>query len=328
MIRCLYLKPGEGLHVGLSREEIETAVQAADGVLWVDIIDEPKKETETLLLDVFGFHPLAIDDALYEKHVPKVDDWSTYIYLALHAAAEQVPGEALAETIELDVFLGKQYLVTYHPVSIKALDRLWETCKRDQRYLEKGADNLLYRVTDEMADDYMKLIDDIDDEMEEVEDQIFIEPKPAALEEIIRIKRMLLGMRRIIAPQREVLNKLARGDYPLIGASERIFFRDVYDHYVRIHDIIESLRDLISSTLDMYLSVVNNRMNDVMKTLTVITTLFMPISFLTGFFGMNFFQPAFASAGWTGKLVFYGALFIMVLLPISMFLWMRRRSWM
>ncbi|MBN2503564.1 MAG: magnesium/cobalt transporter CorA [Anaerolineales bacterium] len=328
MIRCLYLKPGEGLRVGLSRDEIEAAVQAADGVLWVDIIDAQQKETEPLLLDIFGFHPLAVDDALYEDHVPKVDDWGTYIYLALHAAAEQVPGEELAETIELDVFLGKQYLVTYHPVSIKALERLWVACQRDPRYLEKGVDNLLYHVTDEMADDYMQLIDEIDDEMEDVEDQIFVEPKPASLEEIIRIKRMLLGMRRIIAPQREVLNKLARGDYAMIGASERIFFRDVYDHYVRIHDIIESLRDLISSTLDMYLSVVNNRMNDVMKTLTVITTLFMPISFLTGFFGMNFFQPAFASAGWTDKLVFYGVLFIMVTLPMVMLLWMRRRSWM
>lgn len=328
MIRCLHLKQPEDLRIELKRDEISAAVQEADGVLWVDIVGEPQGEAEILLRETFGFHPLAIDDALYEEHVPKIDDWGAYIYLALHAAGEEIAVEEPVETVELDVFLGRNYLVTYHPDSIRAIERLWETCQRERRYLEKGVDNLLYRVADEMADDYMKLIDGIDDSIEDVEDQILVEPKPATLEEIIRIKRTLLGMRRIIAPQREVLNKLARGDYAMIGTSERIFFRDVYDHYVRIHDIIESLRDLISSALDMYLSVVNNRMNDVMKTLTVITTLFMPVSFLVGFFGMNFFQPAFATVGWTGELVFYVVLFIMIALPVGMFLWMRRMSWM
>jgi magnesium transporter len=131
-----------------------------------------------------------------------------------------------------------------------------------------------------------------------------------------------------VAPQREVLNKLARGDYALIDARDRMFFRDVYDHLVRLYDISESLRDLVGGALDTYLSVVNNRMNDVMKTLTVITTLFMPMSFLVGFFGMNFFQATVPFEAWTGRVAFGFVIATMIVVPLGMFLWMRRRAWM
>jgi magnesium transporter len=148
------------------------------------------------------------------------------------------------------------------------------------------------------------------------------------LEQIFGLKRALLTLRRIIGPQREVLNKLGRGDYPVIPAGYNVFFRDVYDHLVRMYDISESLRDLVGGALDTYLSVINNRMNEVMKTLTVITTMFMPVSFLAGFFGMNFFQPSFRIAAWTSHGAFVALMAIMLLLPVGMFLWMRKRAWM
>jgi magnesium transporter len=129
-------------------------------------------------------------------------------------------------------------------------------------------------------------------------------------------------------PQREVFNKLARGDDQVIDKQERVFFRDIYDHLVRLYDISESLRDLISGVLETYLSVINNRMNDVMKTLTIITTVFMPISFLTGFFGMNFFAADPPFLAWTSETVFIIVLCIFVILPTSMFFWMRSRKWM
>jgi len=148
------------------------------------------------------------------------------------------------------------------------------------------------------------------------------------LEEIFTLKRSLLHLRRILMPQREVFNKLARGDDHVIDKQERVFFRDIYDHMVRLYDISESLRDLISGALETYLSVINNRMNDVMKTLTIITTLFMPISFLTGFFGMNFFAADPPFAGWTSQPMLVVLLCILVLLPVGMFIWMRSRRWM
>jgi magnesium transporter len=135
-------------------------------------------------------------------------------------------------------------------------------------------------------------------------------------------------MRRIITPQREVINKLARDDYEVIDAKDRVFFRDVYDHLVRLHDINESMRDLVGGALDTYLSVVNNRMNEIMRTLTVITTLFMPISFLVGFFGMNFFQPVAPLEQWTDMPAFWVTMGAMILVPVSLYVWIRRRAWM
>jgi magnesium transporter len=133
----------------------------------------------------------------------------------------------------------------------------------------------------------------------------------------------------VISPLREVLNKLARDDFAVIDDRERIYFRDVYDHLVRLHDISESLRDLVGGVLDTYLSVINNRMNEVMKTLTLITTLFMPISFVVGFFGMNFFQPVEESLlPWTSNPAFTITLLIIILTPMAMYLWMRKRRWM
>jgi magnesium transporter len=138
----------------------------------------------------------------------------------------------------------------------------------------------------------------------------------------------VLHLRRVIGPMREVMNKLARDDFKMIDARDRVYFRDVYDHLVRLYDISESLRDLVGGALDTYLSVINNRMNDIMKTLTLITTIFMPISFLAGFFGMNFFQPVAQLQGWTDIPAFLITLVIFIITPVAMFFWMRKRGWM
>jgi magnesium transporter len=168
----------------------------------------------------------------------------------------------------------------------------------------------------------------MDETLDLIEDQIFGEPTPATLEQLFTLKRALVHLRRIIAPQREVLNKLARDDYAVIDAEDRIWFRDVYDHLVRMYDINESMRDLMSGALDTYLSVVNNRTTEVMKTLTIVTTLFMPMAFVVGFFGMNFFQAVTPLQMWTGRPAFVVAIAIMILIPLAMYLWVRQRAWM
>jgi magnesium transporter len=170
-------------------------------------------------------------------------------------------------------------------------------------------------------------VEKIDYAIVHLESQVFDRPSPRTLEKLFALKRVLLAMRRIIIPQREVLNKLARDDYKVIDPRDRVFFRDVYDHLVRLHDLNESLRDLVGGVLDTYLSVVNNRMNEVMKTLTVITTIFMPLTFVTGFFGMNFFEPLGLMREWTTSPVFYITLATVVFLPVGMYTWMRRRTW-
>jgi magnesium transporter len=332
MIRSLYRAEDGHIRADLNPAEFATALQDVHSLLWVDFSREPPDMCEPILRETFGFHPLAVDDALEESHIPKVDDWGQYLYLTLHAVVfgqqNSQPDDKPLSTLELDAFLGPNYLVTYQAQSIATVDRVWTACQRDERHLQRGAVYLLYKLADELVADYMPVIEEIDDAIDQIEDQVFDDPRPSLLEELFTLKRALLRLRRIIAPQREVLNKLGRGDYAVVDSEECVLFRDVYDHLVRLYDIAESLRDLVSSALDTYLSVVNNRMNDVMKTLTVITTLFMPLSFLTGFFGMNFFQPVTPLDAWTGRTIFVLTLSAMILLPVGMWLWMRRRAWM
>jgi magnesium transporter len=325
MIRSLYHAHDGRIHTDLAPEALAAALEDERGLLWLDLADEPAETCQPILQDTFAFHPLAVDDALEEAHVPKVDDWGAYLYLVLHAVVFNHQGDELLQTLELDIFLGENYLVTHHIQPIAALDRTWAVCQRDKRLLQKGAGHLLYKLIDELVSDYMPVVEQIDETIDQIEDQIFGEPSPLILEQIFTLKRALLRLRRIIGPQREVVNKLARGDYATVATEERVFFRDVYDHLVRLYDITENLRDLTASALDTYLSVVNNRMNEVMKTLTVITTLFMPLSFLVGFFGMNFFQPVVPLSAWTGKVAFGLTLAAMVLAPVGMYLWMKAR---
>jgi magnesium transporter len=327
MIRTLYFT-GEGeIRSDIPQETLSTVLQDETGLLWVDLLEEPAEICAPILRDIFGFHPLAIDDALEESHVPKIDDWGKYLYLVLHAVSYDAEENDI-DTLELDVFLGAHYLVTHQTTPLNAVDRVWQLCQRDKRYLQRGPAHVLYRLADEVVADYMPVVEDIDVTIDEIEDQVFDNPAPSVLEQIFGLKRALLTLRRIIGPQREVLNKLGRGDYAVIPAGYNVFFRDVYDHLVRMYDISESLRDLVGGALDTYLSVINNRMNEVMKTLTVITTMFMPLSFLVGFFGMNFFQPVFRLNAWTSRGAFAVLMAVMLSLPVGMFLWMRKRAWM
>lgn len=328
MIRSLYYVPGQPLRQNLPPEQFSELIRNRRAVLWVDFISEPP-ETSLPVLQEFDFHPLAMDDALQETHVPRLDDWGEYLYIVLNYMNMEPNGDAWETDVdELDVFLGRNYIVTHHDHRIAAVDEAWVACVRDQRNMQEGADHILYRIADNLMADYMPAVEKIDDAIDQIEDQIFERPSPNTLERLFALKRVLVAMRRIIIPQREVLNKLARDDYKVIDPKDRVFFRDVYDHLVRLHDLNESLRDLVGSVLDTYLSVINNRMNEVMKTLTVITVLFMPLTFLTGYFGMNFFEPLGNLKDWTTNPVFYLTLATIFITPIVMFVWMRRRTWL
>jgi magnesium transporter len=328
MIRSFYIGQNGKIEKELRRDRLAEVLKIQKGLLWVDICAESIESSETLLRDIFGFHPLAVDDALRETHVPKVDDWGRYLYLVVYAFQNKIQYSEQAHFIELDIFLGRNFLVTYHENVIPAQDEIWEICQKDERCQTRGAAYLFYRLMDTMVDQYLYLVEAIDDTVDEIEDQVFTRPEPEVLEAIFTLKRTLLRLRRILMPQREVFNKLSRGDYTIIERVDMFYFRDIYDHVIRLHDLTESMRDLVGGALDSYLSVVNNRMNEVMKILTIITTLFMPLSFLTGFFGMNFFQAAFPLQAWTGKLAFVLTVVIMLITPMGMYLWMRRRAWM
>ena len=305
----------------------ETALPET-GFFWLDLSNGANIAfIESLLLQQFAFHPLAIDDALHQTHMPKLDDWESYLYIVLQDVDDQAEKRQISLP-ELDVFLGERYLVTYHKVPVTAVDKVWSLCQRNSHWLERGADHILYRLIDEMVNNYMAALERLEDDVSQMEDDIFADPSPQLLEQLNSYKRIILQIRRVLTPQREVVNKLARDGYAVIGVEDRLYFRDVYDHLVRLYELSDNARELITSSMEIYLSLVNNRMNEIMKTLTFIATLFMPLTFLTGFFGMNFFQAVLPSDFWTGANMLIFVLLVMLLLPLLMYQWVRRRAWM
>ena len=321
MIRTLYRRGQGGISTDIPEGQWRSTLSDRRGLLWVDIQSEPAEHIEGLLASVFEFHPLAIDDALREVHVPKVDDWGEYVYCVAHGVVFDERDMQLT-TLELDIFLGRNYLVTHHKEPVPAADRMWQASQRDARGLERGADFLAYHLLDVLVADYLPVVDQLDEAIDRIEDEVFDNPSQATLSRIFTLKRAVLRLRRILSPQREMINRLARDPYDVVDASERIYFRDVYDHMVRLVDLNDTLRDLVGGALDTYLSVSSNRINEIVKVLTVLTAVFLPLTFFSGFFGMNFSRLPFE----TTWLLLLGT-GLMVTVPLLLYRWFRRQGW-
>jgi magnesium transporter len=326
MIRTLYLSSAGEISSDIQLSEISKLMEDPSAVLWIDMMETDPSKCEPLLLETFGFHPLAVEDALKETHVPKIDDWDNYLYVVLNSVFFETDDELSSN--EIDIFLGKNYLVTYHESFVPSIELLWERCQQDGRLMRRGSTRLMYRLMDQVVENALPLIEELGVSLARLEEDIFQSPSPSRLEQVLSLKRSVLQIWRVISPQREVLFKLARDDYPIIDPSLRIYFRDVYDHLVRLDDINQSIREQVDSTIDLYQSTVSNRMSEVMKTLTIITTLFMPLSFLAGFFGMNFFQASELLPAWTSSDALFFVITAMILLLVGMYFWIRRRGWM
>lgn len=329
--KVIYRDSAGTIRFDLPVEHIGAALADAEGTLWVDVHDPvgiPNESVDTLFRAVFRFHPLAIEDALNDTHVPKVDDWSTYLFIVF-STIDFDPGTDSLQLHELDLFLGKNYVVTYHREAMPVLSQLRANIERDPiTRLRHGPASLVYHILDSIVAEYLPTIEHLDDAIDAAQDEVFGKPTTRTLQAIFRVKRSALRLHRALSPQREVLNRLARDEYDPISADERVYFRDVYDQLVRIHDISESLRDLIAGALDTYLSAISNRTNDIMKTLTLVTVMFLPISFITSFFGMNFFADNLAVGSQLPKgLMFWASCLIMGLTPLGMWIWAKHRGW-
>ena len=331
MSRILHFN-ASGVHPLEARSSaLRQALQARGGVVWMDMQAEPDEKCLPILRDDFGFHALAIEDALQQSHIPKIDNWQDYIYMVLHAVDPACDIQSDMETLELDVFFGKRFIVSHHDQPIPALDAVWQRFGSGARPLKPAsADYLLYQLSAQVANDYLHYVDALDETADSLQDQILDNGRQqiTITRELFTLKRQLLALRRIIAPQREVYDKLARDTYSLVEARDRMLFSDIYDHYFRLHNLVENLRDLVSGVVDIYLSVVNNRMNNIIKVLTVITTIMMPVSFITSFFGMNFFLPRQPVYELMEQPVFYAMLALVIIVPASMLLWLKRKGWL
>jgi magnesium transporter len=306
------------------------ALRDPQAIFWVDMV-KPTDEEINLLDDVFGFHPLAIEDCIHYSQRPKIESYrhvgeqcvEGYFYMVIHGPDLTTFREKL-RTKELDLFASARYLVTIHDDHMASISEMLQRADADtENLLSRGIDNLLHNILDRLVDAYVPILEYLQEALDELEDEATHQPTPALLTRISHKKRELLNLRRIIGPQREVLAQLTRGDVPFIRESVRVYFRDVLDHLVRAVETIELYRDLIIGTRDIYMSSVSNNLNRVMKTLTVITVIALPLNVTTGFFGMNFDHiPGLHSTA-----SFWITVACMILSIIVMLIFFRIKKW-
>jgi magnesium transporter len=295
----------------------------APETFWVDIL-EPGEPERRLLLDVFHFHELAVEDALSEVHHPKIETYDGFLYLILHGieAAKRQKGVA---TRDIDFFLGRNYLVSVHHAPSRSIDSELEVCARHPHRLSEGAGSVLHRIVDRIVDHYSPEVDRLEERIETIERAVFERPQRNPLRDILKLKGEVASLRRIALPQRDAIARLARREFPQISDALGYKFRDVYDQFVRLTDEAIFLQDRVTGLLDAHLANTSNRLNQVMKVLTVIATIFMPLTMLTGMYGMNVTLPHFP--GGSGS-QFWWVFGIMGLISGVMLWIFRRQEWL
>jgi magnesium transporter len=263
----------------VTREAIEVALKE-DKLLWLDLQDTDE-ETLSLLRDVFKLHPLAVEDAKEFNQRPKIEDYDDFVSIVIYGASSL--GEPLTE---VHCFYAENFLVSVHREEIKAIDN---ACHALTRLPTSRRLVALYRLLDSLVDSMFPFLAALDDRIDELQDAIFVEPKQEQLSQLFALKRQLVDVRKQVTPQRDMVSAMLAQVIPIPGmnAETERYVRDLYDHLIRISDLVDSYRDLLSGSLEAYMSMVSNKLNDQMKQLTIIATVFLPLSFLTGFFGQN-----------------------------------------
>jgi magnesium transporter len=255
------------------------------GLLWLDLEDPMSNELDDLAAR-YGFHELAVEDSRHNLQLAKLDYYDDYSFVIINSTHySEKPCEVKVR--EIDAFIGSDYIVTVHDGPSKAIKEIEKRLALNARHFVRP-DQVLHAIIDTVVDRYLPTLDHIGDTIDKVEDALLINPDIALLETIFDLKRGLLQFRRAVASQRELLNMLIRDDTRFVHEDMRIYFRDVYDHAVRAMDLVETYRDLLTGGLDIYLTQMANRTNDVVKGLTILATIMLPLTLITGYFGMNF----------------------------------------
>jgi magnesium transporter len=314
------------LVLDLPQEQLVAAARDSQARLWVDMMSPTPEEADLVLKTAYDFHPLSIEDALTDIHVPKLDNYGRYLFLVFHSI--EIGDERMdLHTKELDVFLGNNFLVTIHSRPMYMVDALWNEMHHRESGLADGPVYLLYELLDKQIDRYTPLVDRFEHHLEDLGDVIFTmdgtNKDKEVLNDVLTAKSSALRLWRSLRPQRDLVYQLGWKDFAVVPAEARIYFHDVHDHLVRLSDLAESMRDLSSSTIDTHLALVNNRMNEIMKVLTIISTIFIPLGFLAGVYGMNFqFMPELDDR-WA-----YPTLWVVfIAIAGGMLWWFHRRGW-
>ncbi len=317
--------PEKGFKTALTTQEISEAVQDSRSLLWIDMLDVDDVDID-LLTSVLNLHPLTVEDFIMPNARPKVEKFNDYIFLIMFSLDPQDNGNngGKVKANELDCCLGKNFLITYHSNPINPLAACKDRVTKQSPIIMHGADMLLYSILDHCVDSYFPVIQKFDDAVDRMSDELFREPNQETLRKIYSLKNEVMYLRRTIGPQADMINLMTRGDFELITPANVIYFRNVYDNLVRLNDVVGTSRDIITGAMEAYVSVVSNRLNEIMKTLTVIATIMMPLTLIASIYGMNFrHMPELDS-----KFGYPAVIFIMFIITVTMLIYFKRRKWM
>lgn len=292
-------------------------------VTWVNVGGVHKVEVLEAFGKQFSLHPLLLEDIANTDQRPKLDDYESYIFLVMKMLTTTDRGDILVEQVSF--VLGRNFVLSFQEDGIDVFQSVRERLRGGKgRLRQNGSDYLLYSLVDAIVDQYFAVLESLGEKIETLQERVMADPKRDTLKDIHALKRQLLFVRRAVWPLREATNSLSRSECPFLHEPTKVFFRDVYDHVVQIVDTIETLREMVSASLDIYLSSVSYRLNAVMRVLTVITTIFMPLSFIASIYGMNFEYMPELKWDWGYPVV----LGLMGIVAAGMLIGFRRRKWL
>jgi magnesium transporter len=317
MIRAIQLSSG-GSAVEVSGADALSKCGDSD-LCWIDLLAFDEGEL-ALVQKHFALHPLAIEDCSTKEHIPKLTEYEEYLFMILYSATS---GGKTPKFDQLGLFLGERFLITVHREPIAAVDRAWKQALTDPKQTHQGPDYLCYTIIDLLIDAVFPILDGLSEALLAVENSIVSRPDGTELSRLLALKRALVGMRRVLAAERDMLAVLVRRSNPLISERNSIYYRDCYDHLVRAYEHIDLERDLLGNAMDAYLSTVSNRLGLIMKQLTILSAIFLPPTFITSFFGQNFTALPFDS-----RTLFVVEVITCISLPVIMLYWFYRSGWM
>jgi magnesium transporter len=293
----------------------------SQATLWVDLVN-PSDEERRLLADTFTFHPLSVEDAVSALQFPKVEPYPGYLYIVLHGIDFKKDQTQFA-THDVDFFLGRNYLVTVHDGSSRSIKSLQDVCNRHSGVLREGPIGVFHRIVDSMVGNYRPAVEELERRISALEELAF-KGEEKMVRRVLKIKRELSSMRRVLLPQRDAIARLARREFPAISDEMAYRFRDVHDHLLRYAEESILFQDRVTGILDVNLSTISNRLNQVMKVLTVMSTIFLPLTVLTGMWGMNVPLPQFPGGQ---DMQFWWVAGLMATIIIGMLALFRRLKW-
>lgn len=313
-----------GIRRGYNLAELSREINSDDTTFWVDVgVEDFGSETIKKISNELGLHPLTVDDILTRENRPIVDLFDDYLFVLASALPKTFEIGEL-ETRQLSIVLGPNYVITFHREEIDAIDRAADRFEANPgNYFGRGADYLVYQFLNYITGDHFPVLDRVEEEIDLIEDKVLEDPDEELLEKISGLRSDLIEIQRSTGPQREMAGKLARMETPLIQEKTRVYFRDIQDELARLSDLRTNYRDLISGARDMYMNVMSNQMNEIMQTLTIVATIFIPLTFIAGIYGMNFEVMPELSWDWG----YYGALGLMGISALGMLYYFKRKDW-